>query len=151
MPGREAAIQPRGFQSLEAEAWVRVLMAAERLRRGAEAVCERHGLTGDQYKVLRILSGAYPAGQSRCEVMRHCMHRSPDMTRMIDRLVRRRLVMRARSAEDGRFSLARLTRTGLALLEKLDPEIESEIRRAMQPLSQSEQRELARLCQALVQ
>lgn len=150
MTVRERIVQPRGFKSLEAEAWVNLVVASDHLTRGAEAVCARFDLTGVQYNVLRILRGAEPGGHPRGEVARRCVHRAPDITRLIDRLVRRRLVERARSPEDGRLSVARITRTGLALLDRMDPDMNEFMRQSLASLSTGEKRELARLCDALV-
>lgn len=145
------AIPARGSDrpTLEVELLVRMMVAAEHLRRGVERVCDRHGLTLQQYKVLRFLS-ANPGGAPRCAVSRQCSHSSPDMTRLIDRLVRRRLVVRTRNPEDGRIRMARLTRSGAALLEALDPLVQGETERALAPLSDADRRELSRLCWMLI-
>jgi DNA-binding MarR family transcriptional regulator len=132
------------------EATVSLMVAADHLAQALGAICARHGITGEQYNVLRILRGAHPGGQPRGEVARHCMHRSPDMTRMLDRLVRQGLVARARAHEDRRCSMARITKAGLKLLARMDPEIAAEMQRLTQSLSSSELRQLARLSDALL-
>lgn len=135
--------------SLEVEVFVRMMMATQQLRAGVDAACEARGLTLQQYKVLRFLR-ANPDGVPRCVVSRQCSHSSPDMTRMIDRLVRRRLVVRVRSSEDGRMSVARLTRQGNALLDALDPAVDQAIEYALEPLDRADRQELSRLCAALI-
>lgn len=150
MTVRQRIVLPRGFKSLDAEAWVSLVVAADHLTRGAEAVCATFELTAVQYNVLRILRGAEPGGHPRGEVARRCVHRSPDATRLIDRLVRRRLVQRVRSPEDGRLSVARITKAGLALLDRVDPVMDELMTQVLAPLGADEKRELARLCDALV-
>lgn len=150
MVDRGTLVEPRRLPATDAQTWFQFVGVAEYLARGVEAVCLRHGLTTQQFKVLYFLRGMHPGGAARCEMSKRCQHQAPDMTRMIDRLVRRRLVTRTRSPADGRVSVARLTPAGVALLEELIPLIEAETRRAMAPLNETERRELARLCGALV-
>jgi DNA-binding MarR family transcriptional regulator len=138
------------FRSIAAEAWVSLIVAADYMTQQSEAVCARHGITGDQFNVLRILRGARPDGHSRGEIGRRLLRRSPDVTRMLDRLERRRLVERVRSPDDARLSVARITKAGLILLEQIDPEMEALMKTAMAPLGGAQLRQLARFCDALV-
>lgn len=151
MVARDVLASPIPALSAAGEAFVHLVVSAQHVMRGVEAICQRHGITSQQYRVMRFLRGTHPGGAPRCEVRKRCLHASPDMTRLIDRLVRRRLVTRARSAADRRVSVAKLTPSGVALLDELDPLVDAAMRRAMAPLEQGEQRELARLCGTLVQ
>jgi DNA-binding MarR family transcriptional regulator len=150
MPVRERIQQQRQFRTAVDAAVVSLAVAAEQLDQVTEAVCQRYGITGDQYNVLRILRGVYPAGHARGEIARRMIHPSPDVTRMLDRLVRQGVVARTRNPEDRRESIATITRTGLALLERLDPELHQAFRELTSALSDTELRRLARLCDALV-
>lgn len=133
------------------DAAVGVLMAADRLQQAFAEICERHGITTDQYRMLRILRDAHPTGYARGEVAEHCMHRAPDITRMLDRLVGQGLARRARAQADRRCSVATITKAGLALLARIDPEITAETRRLTKPLSHSDLERLARLTEALAE
>ena len=94
-------------------------------------ICARHGITTEQYGVLRILRDAYPDGRARGEVAERCIHtRAPDTTRMLDRLVRQGLARRSRDPDDRRCSLATITKPGLALLARMDPDIAGAMRRS---------------------
>lgn len=126
------------------------MVAADHLEQAFEAICARHGITGQQFNVLRILRGIHPCGHPRGEVARRCIHRAPDVTRILDRLARQGLVARGRNPEDRRLSVATITRAGLALLARLDPEIERAMAAATKRLSQAQLRQLARLCDGLV-
>lgn len=145
-------VKQRRFVSAAEEAAVGVLMAADHLQQALGEICERHGITTDQYGVLRILRDAGPTGQARGEVAEQCIHaRAPDMTRMLDRLVRQGLAKRARDADDRRCSLATITKGGLALLARMDPEIAAAMRRLTKSLSRSQLQQLSRLTGALVE
>ena len=149
MPIRER-LQQRRFRTLADEAVVSLLVVADHLDRVAAPLWERHGITADQYNVLRILRGVHPDGHPRNEVARRMIHRAPDVTRMLDRLVRQGLVRRRRNPVDRRESVASITDAGLVLLERLDPEVHATQTAITAALSQGELRELVRLCDALV-
>jgi DNA-binding MarR family transcriptional regulator len=78
------------------------------------------------------------------------IHPAPDVTRMLDRLLRRTLITRVRDPRDARLSIARITAAGLALLKRIDPEVERVQQKATAMLSPAERKELARLCERLV-
>jgi DNA-binding MarR family transcriptional regulator len=149
MPIRER-LQQRRFKSLADEAVVSLMVAADHIDQAVAPIWDRHGITADQYNVLRILRGVYPGGHPRNEVARRMIHRAPDVTRMLDRLVRRGLVARLRNADDRRESLATITKAGLALLDRIDPEVQAVQKAITAALSEPKLRQLARLCDALV-
>ena len=149
MPIRER-LQQRRFPSLADEAVVSLMVAAEHLDQAVAPIWERHGVTADQYNVLRILRGVYPGGHPRNEVARRMIHRAPDVTRMLDRLVRRGVVGRVRNADDRRESIATITKAGLALLDRIDPEVLAVQKAVTAALPEPKLRQLVRLCDALV-
>jgi DNA-binding MarR family transcriptional regulator len=149
MPIRER-LQQRRFHTLADEAVVSLMVAAEQLDQTVAPIWERHGVTADQYNVLRILRGVHPGGHPRNEVARRMIHRAPDVTRMLDRLVRQGLVARVRNADDRRESIATITRAGLALLDRIDPDVHAVQKALTAVLSERELRQLVRLCDALV-
>jgi DNA-binding MarR family transcriptional regulator len=85
-------------------------------------VCERHGITHSQYNVLRILAGQ-PDGHARCDIARRLIDRSPDVTRLIDRLERSGFVERGWSPQNRRLSVAKITPAGQKLLDAMKPEM----------------------------
>jgi DNA-binding MarR family transcriptional regulator len=141
-------VKPRAISAAEAAA-VGVMSAAGHVQQTFADICERHGITGDQYGILRALREAHPTGRARGEVAGCCVHRAPDVTRMIDRLVRQGLVRRTRDNDDRRCSLATITSAGLKLLARIDPEIAAAARRLTQSLSTAQLQQLARLTGAL--
>ena len=143
-------IQQRRFHSLAAEAVISLLVAADHFDQAVAPVWDQHGITADQYNVLRILRGVYPDGHPRNEVARRMIHRAPDVTRMLDRLVRQGLVRRRRNPSDRRESIATITDAGLALLVRIDPDVNATQARLTSALSERDLRELVRLCDALV-
>jgi DNA-binding MarR family transcriptional regulator len=148
--GVRERLQQRRFQSVAQEALLSLIVAAEQIEQRTAEVLERHGLTTDQFNVLRILRGVHPGGHPRGEVARRMIHRAPDVTRMLDRLERQGLIARCRDSDDRRMSVATITREGLALLDRLDPELQVLQAEITAPLGEAELRQLARLCDALI-
>jgi DNA-binding MarR family transcriptional regulator len=149
MPIRER-LQQRQFRTLADEAVVSLLVTAEHIDQAIAPVWERHHITGDQYNVLRILRGVFPGGHPRNEVARRMIHRAPDVTRMLDRLMRQGLVARLRNPADRRESIATITKAGLALLERIDPEVHALQAAVTASLSERDLKQLVRLCNGLV-
>ena len=85
---------------------------ADTLEAMLDEAFEGTGLTQPQYNVLRILNGIYPGAHARGEIARRMMRRAPDLTRMLDRLVKMGLVEREKGEQDHRQSLARITPKG---------------------------------------
>jgi DNA-binding MarR family transcriptional regulator len=143
-------IGQRAFSGESDETVVSVLVAADHLDQQLAPVISAYGITTDQYNVLRILRGVHPEGHPRHEIARRMIHRAPDVTRMLDRLVKRKLIARVRDSNDARLSIARITPAGLALLKRIDPEVEEAQRKATAMLNAAERKELVRLCDRLV-
>jgi DNA-binding MarR family transcriptional regulator len=113
--------QAKPFKDPVEETGVNLLLAAAWLEDRLSEVLTPFGLSHAQYNVLRILRGVHPDGHPRCDVAARLIVRAPDVTRLVDRLVRRGLVARGRGAgSDRRHSVARITARGLALLERTE-------------------------------
>jgi DNA-binding MarR family transcriptional regulator len=131
------------------EAVLNLLVASGYVRERTERLCAEHGITMGQFNVLRILRGAHPNGQARCEVARRLVDRAPDVTRLIDRLEAQGLVERGKSEEDRRLSLTRITRKGLRVLDDVQPAFDAMFEDFSTRLSTEDAEELSRICEAL--
>ncbi len=117
--------QNADFRSKAHEATLGLMVAAVHLRRQAEEIFKRHDLNFNYYNVLRILRGAPDDGYPRCEIIERMIDPAPDVTRLMDHLVKRGWVRRERSDIDRRQSLHWITEGGLSLLGKMDVEIDA--------------------------
>lgn len=125
MPRRSSTLQDeikqtRPFRSSAEEVVVSVLRTAAVMQRHLAQVVEAHGVTIQQYNVLRILRGAGEGGLCRNELRDRMLTRMPDMTRLLDRMEEAGLVTRSREREDRRMVLTRISARGRALLSELD-------------------------------
>ena len=113
--------QKRAFRSLEEEVFVGLQLVADRLMEPwARYLKEEADLTTVQYNVLRILRGAGADGLLAGEIGERLIARSPDVTRLIDRLEKRGLVKRRREPEDRRAVRVFITEAGRERLTPLD-------------------------------
>ncbi len=102
--------------------YLELLRTSDVLSRGVAEVLKGNELSLTQYNVLRILRGT-PEGLPCGEIGNRMITRDPDVTRLLDRLERRKLIQRARHSEDRRTVMAQITREGLNVLAKLDEPI----------------------------
>jgi DNA-binding MarR family transcriptional regulator len=147
--GLRQRIKQERFESPLQEAVLNLLVAAEHLRNRTQEICERQGITRGQFNVLRILKGVHPDGHPRCEVAVRMVERAPDITRLIDRLEKEGLVERARGEADARQSIARITKKGLSLLERLSPELDTIHEELKSKMSVAEAETLSMLCERI--
>jgi DNA-binding MarR family transcriptional regulator len=142
--------QRKPFPDQVQETAVNLLLAAAWLEDQLGQVLAPFGLSHEQYNVLRILRGVHPDGHPRCEIAARLIVRAPDVTRLVDRLVRRRLVTRGRgSGADRRQSVARITARGLALLASAEEAFQLAQRDVEERLGARGSAELSRLCERL--
>src|ERR1700739_1362609 len=113
----------------EEAAFLDLLRTTDILSRGPAKVLKREDLSPTQYNVLRILRGA-PDGLPCGEIASRMITRDPDITRLLDRLERRELILRNRDTQDRRTVTARITPEGLKLLGRLDEAVHAAPREA---------------------
>jgi len=106
--------------SLEAEVFLALQLAANRVLDPWARYLKGEGLTHRQYNVLRILRGARPEALTCGEIAERMISRDPDITRLLDRLDKQGLVARHRDEADRRAVRTKISPDGLNLLERLD-------------------------------
>jgi DNA-binding MarR family transcriptional regulator len=110
--------------SLENRVFIALLQAADALGQEAEQLLRAAGLTGAQYNVLRILRGSEPEGLPCRGIGDRMISHDPDITRLLDRMEKRALIVRERQSDDRRVVKTRITAQGLSLLKTLDRPIQ---------------------------
>lgn len=133
------------FECPEQEATLNLLRTTDFLCREGNALFEKHGISGPQYNVLRILRGHRETGLCGQHIVAQMVTQMPDITRLVDRLEASGFVRRERTDQDRRLILVHITAAGLELLASLDEPIISLHRKQMKHLSRAEIAELNRL------
>lgn len=145
----EALHRTRPFRSLAQEGTILLLRTADSLRHALSETVDAHGITLQQYNVLRILRGAGPSGLPTLSIGDRMIERAPGVTRLLDRLDRDGWVARCRGSEDRRQVLAWITPAGEALLARVDPEIAGAEDAALSSLDPASLRTLVTLLEPL--
>ncbi len=126
--------QTRPFRSRTDEAYLNLVRTADLLKRSTAEALRPQDLTPAQYNVLRILRGALREAEHKArartcgDIADRLVTYEPDVTRLLDKLVRQGLVERERDEHDRRVVRSRITGKGLDLLAALDDRIDGESR-----------------------
>ncbi len=118
-----------------------IVAAIRRIMRAVDLhsrhLAEEHGLTGPQ---LATLQAAGRLGEASTGALARAVHLSgPTVTGILDRLVRRQLVERARSGQDRRSVTVTLTRSGLEVLATAPSLLQDRFRHELVRLEEWEQ------------
>ncbi len=139
------AKQKHLVHSRQQAAVVSILRTANYVRRFSSPVFDQHGITWQQYNVLRILRGAGLGGLPTLDIAERMIEQAPGITRLLDRLERKKLVRRERPSENRRQVLCYITKPGLDLLRELDSPVREQDNQVLHRLNESEIEELIRL------
>ncbi len=142
-------LQMSRFEGPQHEGVLALLVVASTLRAEMDRRFGAHGVSNEQYNILRILKGA-PEGHSCGAVADRMIDRSPDITRRIDGLEKAGLVERMRSDTDRRVVITKITSAGITLLTTIEPDIVEYNSQIGGNLTDEEWSELASLCDKLI-
>jgi DNA-binding MarR family transcriptional regulator len=138
--------QASPFSSVEEEAILNLMRTADCVQRAFQQRIRGTGLTSTQYNVLRILRGAQPDGLTCAAIGARMIAMEPDITRLLARLKRLKLISQQRDRRDRRVVWTRISAAGLELLRTLDPVVQ---RIPVELLGHLERAELAEIIRLL--
>jgi DNA-binding MarR family transcriptional regulator len=137
--------QSRAFGSLEETTFLSLQRTASLWMQALAQRLRPFELTPTQYNVLRILRGAHPGSLTCGEIGERMVTPVPDVTRLVNRLVGRRLAWKARDEEDRRIVRVEISGQGLELLASLDDQVLAWLEDLLAPLDADEQQALCSL------
>jgi DNA-binding MarR family transcriptional regulator len=137
----------RTLPSAEEALFLDLLRTTDVLSRGMVHLLKAEDLSSTQYNVLRILRGA-PESLPCGEIANRMITRDPDVTRLLDRMEKRKLISRCRDEHDRRTVMTRITPEGLDVLLRLDEPIQSAHRKQLGHLGRERLRALTELLRA---
>ena len=117
--------QNKPFRSTAQEATIALLRTASVVNRTLARVVEPAGLSLAQYNALRIIRGAGTGGIPTLSIRERMIEEGTTITRLLDKLEEAGLIRRERSYPDRRQVLCFVSDTGRALLDTLDPQVDS--------------------------
>lgn len=146
---RQEIKQTRPFRSSAEEVVVSILRTAAVLQRHLAQVVEAHGITIQQYNVLRILRGAGESGLPTLAIRDRMIEEAAGITRLLDKLESAGFVQRERSTPDRRQVLCHITTQGLRLLTSLDAPMDAANQRSGAMLDDAERHQVVELLGAI--
>ncbi len=116
----EEEIKQTKFKSEQQKAILNILFTANWIQNLQKEFFEPYGITGQQFNILRILRGQHPNRICAYELKSRMLDKNSDVSRLLDRLIGKKLVDKSPSKKDKRASEIRITTQGLALLNEID-------------------------------
>lgn len=120
----EDAIQSK-FPSSQVKAIVNLRYTANYVGAIQNTFMSSFGLTMPQFNILRILRGAGTKITVNT-VKDRMIEKSPNTTRLMDKLIDKGLISRMRCSDDRRVVFVQITKEGLDLLSQIDVKFEDE-------------------------
>ena len=136
------------FDSLEQEVFLNLWRTYDRLRALEDALFGPYALTPQQYNLLRLLKADYPEAVQTLALADRLVSRAPDITRMLDKLAQRGLIVRDRPAENRRTVRIAMTEAGRILLDAIDEPLRECHARQLGHLAPADLKRLAALLHA---
>lgn len=138
--GREIK-QNKPFISEKMKAIINLMFTGSYVIEQANLRLKPYKLNDQHYNILRILRGSGATPLSPGELKKRLINKRGDLTRLVDKLVKRSLVNRCTNPECRRLVDITITEKGLALLKELDVDTEGEVALAKK-LSEEEAKQL---------
>ncbi len=82
-------------------------------------ILKPHNLTEQQYYVLKILRDCYPQATTVNHIIENMIHEMSNASRLVDKLIAKNLVVKAKSIQDLRSVDVKLTEEGVELFDDL--------------------------------
>jgi DNA-binding MarR family transcriptional regulator len=123
----EEEIQQATFRNAYQKATINLIFTHHWLMNQHKDFFKPFGITNQQYNILRILRGQYPNGISGAEIKNRMLDKNSDVSRLLDRLLIKKLIAKKQSTADKRATVVLITHKGLELLKSIDhhtPEID---------------------------
>jgi DNA-binding MarR family transcriptional regulator len=143
--GDRSAKPKSRFDSLEQEVFLNLWRTYDRLRALEDNLFGRFDLTAQQYNLLRLLRAAHPETVPTLVLASRLVSRAPDITRMLDKLEERGLIIRERPADNRRTVRVGITAAGLELVREIAGPLRDCHQRQLGHLSAADLRRLGEL------
>jgi DNA-binding MarR family transcriptional regulator len=117
----EEEINQSKFNSFQEKAIVNIIYTANFIEDAYRAALKLYGISLPQYNVLRILKGRKD-GYATCGDLKAVMlDKNPDVTRLCDKLVDKKLIVRHYNKSNRRQILLKISEKGLKALDDINP------------------------------
>ncbi|MCU0387638.1 MAG: MarR family transcriptional regulator [Chitinophagaceae bacterium] len=141
--GLEKDINQKRFRNEWQKAMINLTYTHNWMTERFKSILDRFDLTAQQFNILRILRGA---GEplSTLQIRERMLDKMSDTSRIVDRLILKKMVRKSTCAHDKRLVDVVITDAGKLVLEKID-QLNNEMDSIISGLSTEEAAELNRL------
>ncbi|GJM62821.1 MarR family transcriptional regulator [Persicobacter diffluens] len=120
----EEEIKTTKFKNLKMKAILNTVFTANWFNAQSAEQLRAFDLSLSQYNILRILRGSYPKRLPILEIKARMLDKTPNTTRLVTKLLEKRLVEREQCESDRRVFYISISKEGLAFLEDVDQQLE---------------------------
>ena len=135
--GLEKDIQQYSFSGQNQKAVINLIYTYHWVTERIKNILLEEDITLQQYNILRILRGSDPRPLSTLMIRERMLDKMSDTSRIVDRLLLKKLVSKRLCNTDKRLVDVSITKEGKAMLKRID-ERDSEMRKVMEMLNEDE-------------
>lgn len=144
----EEDIGQQRFANEHEKAAINILFTGSWVYSGNAARLKKHGITPEQYNVLRILRGGHPSKMMLADITARMIDKNSNATRLVEKLRQKGLVKRELCESNRRQVDISITEKGLGLMRAIDAE-EAQWIDSLKNITKGEAVELNRLLDKL--
>lgn len=144
----EQDIKQEKFATEHEKAVINILFTSSWLHHKNLTRLKPHGITPEQYNVLRILRGSFPKPLMLADISGRMIDKSSNATRLVEKLRQKGLLKREICDDNRRQVDIVITDKGLSVLKKIDQEAEDWIA-SIKTITKGEAQELNRILDKL--
>ncbi|QQS28332.1 MAG: MarR family transcriptional regulator [Sphingobacteriales bacterium] len=137
----EREIQQKSFRNEWQKSLVNIIFTNSWISSQIKEHLAPFGITSQQYNVLRILKGQFPKAITTSVIRERMLDKMSDVSRMVDRLLQKELVIRSTCETDRRLVDLVISQKGIDLLAEIEKHNE-DIDKIVVNLSEEEARQL---------
>ncbi len=144
---REEIKQSR-FRNNFQEAAINIIYTSGWLANKHKDFFSQFGITAQQYNILSILRGQQSNKISGSEIKARMMDKNSDVSRLLDRLVLKDLIIKTQCPNDKRAADIQISKGGLDLLKRIDTQL-TELDNILNKITDIEAKQLSTLLDKL--
>ena len=114
------------FSNVKDKALINILYTANWISSFQNEFFKPFGISRQQYNILRILRGSNEALKVQT-IKKRMIERSPNVTRLMDKLYAKEFIERFNSEDDRRVVFIKITEKGMALLDSISKDFNQEL------------------------
>jgi DNA-binding MarR family transcriptional regulator len=145
----EDEIKQKSFTDEYSKAHVNILFTASWIGTRSAKMLKKFGISPQQFNILRILRGMQPNPGSIKTLTERMIDKSSNASRLVDKLIAKNLVVKAKSNEDSRRAEVLISSEGLRLLDEASHEMDVMNRSLARKISVEEAHQLNQLLDKL--